>query len=171
MSKSRKAADASGRESAESDATSPPAAPPPAEFPPSDSQRFVFRLLAVLAVAWTVVLATMGRLTANPAVVSPDQIRAAGAVVAGRIIDTGSGRVRVERVFAGAVDVDDELTILNLSEVNRSNLSGVWIFPLTPFRQSYRITTLEGQQDPPLIYEATSATIGQVKDQLRKEGR
>jgi hypothetical protein len=125
------------------------------------------RVVAIVALAWLCTLTVMAWFTANPHVVSRDQVARADVVVIGRRIDSKSDRVKIERVLAGKLDADSEITVLNLNDVTDLRPEANYLLPLSFFRQDYRITTLEGQQVPPIAYPATPEFIDRVKQALR----
>jgi hypothetical protein len=122
-------------------------------------------LAVVLAVGWSAALLLMDVETANPAVVSRDQLLESEIVVVARRLRPGSERVRVERVLYGNIDVGKELRVLNVEGLAADE--GLYVFPLTPLRGDYVVTTLEGQRAPPLVYRVSPDTIESVKSILR----
>jgi hypothetical protein len=117
--------------------------------------------------AWLLALAAMVWLTANPQVVSRDQLKHADLVIIGRLVAPGQDRVRVERAIAGEIPVDTEITVLNLAAVAGIKPDQSYLLPLTFFRRDYRVTTLEGQQAAPLVYPATPEAIAVAKSTTR----
>jgi hypothetical protein len=121
-------------------------------------------LAAVLAIGWSATLLFMDVQTANPVVVSREQVLESDVVVTGRRLG-GDQRIRVERVLYGNLDVGKELKVLNLEELATGEEQCV--FPLTVFRGDYLVTTLAGQRAAPLIYRVSPDTIETVKAILR----
>ncbi len=107
-------------------------------------------------------------LTANPPLVSHDQILKADLVVVGRRIRAAEGRVRVERVVHGNAAVGDELRVLQAADLAGMTDDRDYVFPLSNARQDFSVTKLgDGQQVPPLVYPATPAMIEEIKAVLR----
>jgi hypothetical protein len=123
---------------------------------------------ALLAVAWSAALFLMDLSTANPRLVSRDQILAADAVIIGRIARPGEKLVKVERVFLGDLAEGDELRVVNLSEVPAMADGEGHVMPLSAFRNDFAVTTLDGQKAPPLVYDRSPETVDEVKAILRE---
>lgn len=125
------------------------------------------RVIVVAALAWLGILAAMAWFTANPKVISRAQILQSDAVVIGRRVDPKRDRVKIERVLAGNLSADSEIAVLNLNDLSDLSTEQSYVLPLTFFRQDYRVTKLEGQEAPPLVYPATPDFIDRVKQALR----
>jgi hypothetical protein len=125
------------------------------------------RLIVLAALGWLGALAVMASFTANPTALSRDQIVRADAVVIGRRVDPRRDRVKIERVLSGKLAADSEIDVLNLNDLGDLSTDKSYLLPLTYFRQDYRVTTLEGQQVPPLVYPAEPEFIDRVKQALR----
>ncbi|MGQ0634929.1 MAG: hypothetical protein ACT4QC_09985 [Planctomycetaceae bacterium] len=126
----------------------------------------VWRMVASAVFLWTVALTLMALLTANPVLVSGDQIRRSDDVVIARFDDDDRRRVEVERVLFGDLAPGDTLTVVNLDEVSLRPRAAC-LLPLTRQQGDFAITTLEGQQSSPLLYPAAPQTIDQVREILR----
>jgi hypothetical protein len=124
-------------------------------------------LAALLAVGWSAALFLMDLTTANPRLVSRDQILASDAVIIGRIARPGEAMVKVERVFFGDLAEGDELRVVNLSEIPAMADGEGHVLPLSAFRNDFAVTTLDGQKAPPLVYDRSPETIDAVKAILR----
>lgn len=133
----------------------------------SPGRRRVLWLVSFLALAWSLTLLVMAFQTANPLVVSRDQLLKADAVVIARRIRAGDEHVRVERVFHGNVAAGDELRVLNLAGLAGMAGDQSYLLPLSQFRRDYVVTTLEGQRAAPLVYSISPDTIEAVKAILR----
>lgn len=105
--------------------------------------------------------------TSNPRLVSRDQVLASQVVVIGRASHPGENRVTVERVFLGDLTEGDELRVVNLAEVPGLTDGRSYLMPLSPYRNDFVVTTLDGQKSAPLVYDATPGNIDQVKAILR----
>jgi hypothetical protein len=117
-----------------------------------------------LLVIWTGALLLLVVMTANPVVVSADQIRSADCLVVVRVTDARRGRVAVEESLRGAIEEGTQVTILNLEKVEPAPRDGDrMVMPLTRFRHDYTITVLAGQLAPPLVYAADRDTISRVR--------
>jgi hypothetical protein len=139
-------------------------------------------LLAALAFTfWSGTLVVMAITSANPTLVSRDQILHADDVIVARIDDPERDSVRVERVLSGKLAVDDRITVLNLRD---AMLPGVLprrdrksppphlkavdkslVLPLSRFRQDYVVTVLDG---PVLVYPAEPRFIDPIRKLLRE---
>lgn len=173
MSRSRKPHGNSPRAAAQdaSAATPDPRAP---LLKPQPSRRPLLVLAIAATFFWSVGLAALALLTANPPAISREQILRADAVVVARperaAQRNGSrlDRLHVERVLSGGLSKDDVITVLNLPK-NSPLATGVsCVVPLTHFRRDYEVTMLAGQPDPPLIYRATPETMEIVNQYLRE---
>ncbi|MFN0052040.1 MAG: hypothetical protein ACKV0T_07610 [Planctomycetales bacterium] len=127
----------------------------------------LLKLSIVAAVVWTITLAVMGWTTANPLALSIDQIRQADAVVVGRLAEGTPPRLHIEQVLSGPLQVDDEPPVLNLPEASGIDAEGSYVVPLSRYRQGFRITLLDGQMAPPLVYRATPETLDRVRRLLK----
>lgn len=134
---------------------------------PAVPSKLVVRLIALTGLGWLAALAVMAWVTANPKTLSRDQIIHANAVVIGRRVDPRRDRVKIERVLSGNLAADTEIDVLNLNDVTDLSPEKSYLLPLTFFRQDYRVTTLEKQQVPPLVYPAEPEYIDRVKQVLR----
>ncbi|HLJ11249.1 MAG TPA: hypothetical protein VKU82_08670 [Planctomycetaceae bacterium] len=105
--------------------------------------------------------------TANPRVVSRDQILKSDCVVIARRLEK-QGRVEVERVLAGDVAPGEELRVANLSGAARWDDGRPRILALSRSRRGYVVTELPGQQAGPLIYPAEPGVIDEIKAILRE---
>jgi hypothetical protein len=105
--------------------------------------------------------------TANPLVVSRDQILKAHSVVIARCVGPGDDSVKVERVFYGNVEAGDTLRVRNLVDLSGFDRERAYLMPLSQFRGDFVVTTLEGQSAGPLVYPASPASIDTVKAILR----
>jgi len=144
------------------------ASPPPGlTDEPAVPSRLVVRLIALAGLGWLGALAVMAWFTANPKALSRDQIIHADAVVIGRRVDPRRDRVKIERVLSGNLAADTEIDVLNLNDVSDLSSERSYLLPLTFFRQDYRVTTLEKQQVPPIVYPAEPEYIDRVKQALR----
>ncbi|RPI91126.1 MAG: hypothetical protein EHM42_00275 [Planctomycetaceae bacterium] len=126
----------------------------------------VFQLSAIAMVGWTCVLAYLALTTANPVVVSPEQIARADSVVAARIDRKGKNLVTVERVFKGGLTAGDAIRVVNLPPAPTVPQTDVWLLPLSRFRQDYQVTVLNDQGEVApvvLVYPADAQAIDQVK--------
>src|SRR5262249_52956103 len=85
------------------------------QSPPSPPRPGLLRLAAFGAVAWSATLLVMAVQTANPQVVSRDQVLQSEVVVIARRVRPGDEHVRIERVFQGNVAEGDELRVRNLA--------------------------------------------------------
>ena len=153
--------------SAESAATGRAAAPVEVEAPPEPGRRVLLLTVVGLALFWSLALLLMDLSTANPAVISRDQLQKADAVVVARPAREGGDVATVERVLLGEIEVGDKLTIFDLHEALPPDADEAWIIPLSRFGRDWRVTTLEGQAARPLIYSPTPQTLEQVKDLIR----
>lgn len=142
-----------------------------AELPVSQAQRRARNLVVIGAGAWMAALILMWLTTANPLVISRAQLKQSDAVVVARVLDRERDRVEVTRVLHGDAKPQDRLTVLNLSRVEFSGGAGEWIMPLSTFRGDYRITELDDQRAPPLVYPATGEGIEITKRLLQELGR
>jgi hypothetical protein len=124
------------------------------------------RLAAFAAVAWSATLLVMAIQTADPQVVSRDQVLQSEVVVIARRVRPGDEHVRVERVFQGNVSEGDELRVRNLAAVALADDQS-YVLPLSPYRGDYVVTTLEGQRTAPLVYRVSPDTIGALRSILR----
>ena len=130
------------------------------------------RLLVVvfgLVVAWSAALFLMDVHTANPQIVSRDQILAADVVVIARRIRPEDGHLKISRVFLGDAKEGDELRVRNLEKTVPLMADRDYVIPLSRIRNEYRVTTLPGQQEAAIAYSATPATIDTVKSILRND--
>lgn len=133
--------------------------------------RLVLKLAVAATLLWSLALAGMALLTANPPTISRDQFLRADAVVTARLDEARPDRIRIESVLSGGLTADDVVTVLNLPEQSGLAAGESCIVPLSHFRRDYKVTTLEGQRDPPLIYRATPETMGVVRQILREANR
>lgn len=132
----------------------------------SPPRRLALQLIVAGAFAWFFGLAAMAWFTANPEALSQDQLRYADEIVLGRRVAEGRDRLKIERVLSGKLTPETEVTVLNLNDVPKMSVGVTYLVPLTYFRQDYRVTTLEKQQAPPLIYPATPRMIDDAKHVL-----
>lgn len=120
---------------------------------------------------WSLALAAMWLLTANPLLVSRDQVLQSDAVVTARLDGAGRGRLRIESVLSGNLAQDDVVTVLNLPPHPELEAGRACVVPLQRFRRDYQVTVLEGQRSPPLpplVYPATPEAIREVNRILRE---
>lgn len=141
-------------------------------------RRRSFLVLAIAATFfWSVALAAMALLTANPPAISRAQILRADAVVIARSERPARShvarpdRLRVERVLSGGLSKDDLISVLNLPQNSPLANGASCVIPLTHFRRDYEVTTLAGQRDPPLIYRATPETMEIINQYLREANK
>jgi hypothetical protein len=133
--------------------------------------RLILKLAVAATMLWSLALAGMAFLTANPPAISRDQLRRSDAVVTARLDKARPDRIRIERVLSGGLTADDVVTVLNLPEQSAFAAGELCVIPLSHFRRDYKVTMLEGQRAPPLIYRATPETMGAVKQILREANR
>ncbi len=131
--------------------------------------RVRFLLAAVTVLAVTTFLAILAWKTANPVVVSPAQIEVADDVIIGQVMDAGENRIRVTRVFKGAIQEGREVRVFNLPDTALV-ADREYILALSPVRRDYQVTVLNNRGIAPpevLIYPVTSETIDHVKRLVR----
>lgn len=148
-----------------------PAPPSPALRPITARQRLALILASIATALWILALALMTVLTSNPALLSHDQLLRSDAVVIGHPVAGAPDRLRIERVLAGDLTPDDEITIVNWGGVAAHPAGPAYLVPLTRVRQNYAVTVLDGQRVAPLIYPAVPETIGEVKQILERPER
>jgi hypothetical protein len=133
----------------------------------SSGRRRLLWLVSFLAVAWSVTLLVMALQTANPLVVSRDQLLKSDVVVIARRVRAGDDHVSVERVFRGNVAAGDKLRVLNLADIGGFADDQSYVLPLSPNSDGYVVTTLDKQRAAPLVYPVSPDTIEAVKSILR----
>ena len=143
------------------------AAPQPA---PSGARiRWLLKAAFAVVAAWWMTLAVLALTTSNPVVVSPDQIGISDVVITGTVPPEGE-LVAVERVWYGEFD-GTEVRVVNLAESAPVEPGQKYLFPISRSGNHYRITTLERQTSPPLVYPATPEALDQLRQILKKIGK
>jgi hypothetical protein len=139
--------------------------------PITAQSRLALTLVAAATALWVLALAVMAITTSNPTMISHDQLLKSDAVVIGRLAGETRDRLRIEQVLKGDLAAEDEVTVVNWSDVAALPAGPEYLVPLTRFRQNYIVTILKEQRASPLIYRATPETIGEVKRILDEQSR
>ena len=115
---------------------------------------------------WLALLAAFALLTANPVTLSVEQIRRSDAIVSATVSPRDHGKVVVEKVWAGDLELG-ELRVSNLSKAGaRSGRS--YLMPLSRSAgDRYAITASQLPGRIPLLYPATQEAIEQLTAILR----
>ena len=135
--------------------------------PAGTGRRRLLGAALALTAAWSLALLLMDIGASRSRIVSPDQISKAHVVVVARRVDSASDRIRVERTLRGDLPPDHEVRVLNLADVTDLSDDRSYLFPLSRFRNDFKVTELEGQRASPLVYPASPDVIEQAKAILR----
>ncbi|MCY2963344.1 MAG: hypothetical protein NT069_06780 [Planctomycetota bacterium] len=138
-------------------------------FTPTPFARVRFLFAAVVMLAVTVFLVILAWKTANPVVISAVQVEVADDVIIGQVMDAGENRIRVTRVFKGAIQEGREIRVFNLPDTALI-ADQEYILALSPVRRDFQVTVLNNRGVAPpevLIYPVTSESIDHVKRLVR----
>lgn len=129
----------------------------------------LLKVLLIAGMAWWLAMIAMALLTANPAVVSVPQIQQADAVVTGTVPDPQGEKFVVERTWKGDLK-PGTITVLNLHEAPALERGKKYVFPVSRFGRSYRITRTEEQNlnTPPIVYPATYEVTDRLQQVLKQ---
>jgi len=127
----------------------------------------LFKLAAALAGVWFLFLVALWLFAGPVAVVSRPQIEQSAFVITGRVTSLERDQVEIVRVWSGELE-PGTLTLLNLQQVPDLQQGDERIFPLARFGRDHRITLLERQGPPPLVYPVTPEITDQLKRILRE---
>jgi len=129
----------------------------------------LFRLAALAAIAWLVILLWLVLTTANPAVLSVEQLDTADALVTAHRVSPSA--VSVDQVWFGPVPKTKQ-TIVNLSDLGEQQVplgDRQFCIPLSLRNGRWWVTSLGNAK--PRVYPATKAYLDLVRNYVRSHPR
>lgn len=144
------------------------AAGPDSPIPSSPRSHFTLITATLVAACWWIFLVWLAIFTANPVTLNREQILRASYVVTGTLVSNPpTAEVAIEREWkdhglSGTILVNDLPAI-----ARRPGLT--YIIPLSRVGHGFHVTQMPPPNKVPLIYPATSDSIGQLQAILGTE--
>ena len=133
--------------------------------PLSRGHRLIFRIAALLASTWIILLLVLSITSANPVTLNRDQIVESADVLTVLVKDPQTGAVQIEKSWKSEIN-DNELTVRNIASMG-ATVGERLLIPIIRQDDEWQVMPSKLPNNPRLIYPATPEAERQLKSILK----